>query len=179
MISFTAGSMQATIRAFDTTLASEREAAVQCVDAAGSFLHKQIRENISMRCHTLAQLAALDHPYAVRHGRIMIHRTGSKMLLHPEYRVHTQSGQLLGALRANPTHGGLGHMTWLDAAAAPHAEAVVSGTDVMLPRDVLWDTALAPAVQREMMRAIIRVLGKKLRTKASIRFGTGVPVRRG
>jgi hypothetical protein len=40
----------------------------------------------------------------------------------------------------------------------------------MLPRDVLWDTAKAPAVQKAMMKAIVRKLGRVLRTGAALRF---------
>jgi hypothetical protein len=63
---------------------------------------------------------------------------------------------------------------WLDTGIAPHAEHVIHGTKVMLKRDVLWSTAQAPAVQKAMMKAIVRRLGKGIRSGAALRFG-GAP----
>ena len=173
MITFDAGALRVVLRSMNRATATERQAAVQSVDAAGRVLRDLIRQNISLRDHTLADLAREGHPYARRHGAIQIHGSGSKALNDPRNRVHTQSGAMLGALRSGPVAGGLGYRIGIDTTAAPHAEAVIRGTKVMLPRDVLWDTATAPDVRVRMMRAIVRVLGKKLRTQGSVRFGSG------
>jgi len=99
-------------------------------------LHKVVKRNISWHDHSLADLAALDHPYAKRHGDIYLH--------HPPYLVHTQSGQLLSSL-FEKTEDAVFAFGRLDASAivgndtsvAPHAQDVIFGTSVMLPRDYL------------------------------------------
>jgi hypothetical protein len=170
-MSFDTGALRVTILTLHKLGISERRAAVEAANAAGKILQSKVIQNISLRDHTLAQLAAMDHPYARRHGSIRIHRKGSTALVHPEYRVHTQSGALLNAVRVAPASSRPHWRLWLDKGVAPHAEYVIHGTRVMLPRDVLWDTAKAPAVQRSMMKAITRRLGRGLRTGAALRFG--------
>jgi hypothetical protein len=175
VIRFDAGSLRVTMRAFDTARATERQAAEMAVARMGRTLHAAIRQNVSLRDHSLRDLAELDHPYARRHGAIRIHRSGAKTLNDPANRVHVQSGRLLDALRAATTANGLGFRVWLDTGAAPHAAFVVQGTRIMLPRDVLWDTASSPEVRKRMMRDVVRTLGKSLRTKGGIRFGSSGP----
>lgn len=171
MISFDAGSLRVVLSAMSTKIATEKTAARAAVLGAGRVLRDLVKQNISLTDHSLQDLAAEDHPYARRHGAIRIHRSGSKALNNPSNRVHVQSGTLLGALKAGPTTGGLGYRIEFDTGRAPHAAYVIQGTKVMLPRDVLWDTATAPDVQRRMMRAIVTVLGKELRTQGAVRFG--------
>jgi hypothetical protein len=173
LITFDAGALRVVLRNMNSTVATERQAAAQSVDAAGRVLRDAIKQNISLRDHTLADLARADHPYARRHGAIQIHGSGSKSLNDPSNRVHTQSGTMLGSLQSGPVAGGLGYRIGIDTTAAPHAAFVIRGTKVMLPRDVLWDTATAPAVRLRMMRAIVKVLGKRLRTQGAVRFGSG------
>ncbi|MBU6287601.1 MAG: hypothetical protein KGS10_05510 [Chloroflexi bacterium] len=172
MMRFDAGSLRTTIVNMGRLEGAERIAATAAVGAAGLELHAAIKDNISLRDHSLDDLAAMGHPYARRHGAIQIHRTGGGgTLANPENRVHTQSGALLGALRHGPTGTTTpSYRVWLDPAAAPHAVHVVYGTKVMLPRDVLWDTARGPATQKRMMRSIVRVFGKVLRTQGGLRF---------
>lgn len=57
---------------------------------------------------------------------------------------------------------------WFDKSIAPHAEEVILGTRVMLPRDVMWSTATAPGTQQLMMRGIVKTLGKTLRSQAVV-----------
>jgi hypothetical protein len=154
------------------TLRTAQEAAV---NAAGNLLREACRESLSLTDHTLDDLAALDHPYARRHGSIRIHggdlrggwiRTG-------EDQVHAQSGRLRAALRGGPVtrQGGPGYEVWVDQAVAPHWRDVVQGTLHMLPRDPLWETAQGPKTIYEMRRAVVRELGRVLRSKAHVRFG--------
>jgi hypothetical protein len=173
MISFDAGALRVVLRSMNTAQGTERKAASAAVLAAGRLLRDLVKQNISLRDHTLAELAALDHPYARRHGAIQIHQRGSKAIGNPANRVHTQSGRMLGALRSGSTANGLGYRVEIDTGAAPHAVFVIRGTKVMLPRDVLWDTATAPDVRRRMMREVVRVFGKGFRTQGSVRFGAG------
>lgn len=169
MMGFTAGSLRATILAMNTLSVSERRAAQLAASSAGRILHQKIKQNISLSDHSLADLRAMDHPYARRHGTIQIHRTGSRSIANPAFRVHTQSGTMLSALRQAPTPTGLGWRVWIDESVAPHARHVIYGTKVMLPRDVLHSTAEAVDVRRALFREIVRTLGKRLRTQAAIR----------
>lgn len=137
--------------------------------AMGEALHQRVRANASLRDHTLRDLARLGHPYARRHGTIRIHRDRP-------YLVHTHTGQLLQSIRAEvlpttPERFGV----WLDPTIAPHAAYVVLGTRVMLPRDLLMETALERQTQVAMMRAAVDVLGRQLRTGAAVRFGSAAP----
>jgi len=141
-----------------------QKAALEGLRAAGQALAQDVRANLSWTCHSLDDLAALDPPYAKRHGTIQIHRERP-------YGVHTQSGALLAATK-DAASGGLSdhYEVWFDLGAAEHARWVVEGTKYMLPRDVLWDTASQRTTRRAMMRAFVRVFGKEFRTKAMIRF---------
>lgn len=131
--------------------------------AAGGVLHRGIRANLSLRDHSLADLARLGHPYARRHAGIQVHRSRP-------YVVHRQSGGLLSALRASVLAPGDRYGVWLDPSVARHALFVVAGTRVMHGRDVMWRTAEQRDVRVGMMRAVVRVLGAELRTKAAVRF---------
>lgn len=169
MIAFTSGSLRATILTMNQLNASERVAAQLAAEAAGRFLHSKVKQNISLTDHSLADLAAKDHPYARRHGSIQIHQSGSTAIVNPAFRVHSQSGTMLRALQQGPIPGAIGWRVEIDGNAAPHAKFVIYGTRVMLPRDVVHGTAAAPAVRKEMFRKIVQVLGKRLRTQAVVR----------
>lgn len=160
------GSIRATLIALENTTGDMEEAARQALEAGAQVLLKYARKVLSLTDHTLKDMAKLGHPYARRHGRILIHKSAP-------WKVHTHTGRLLRALKDSAYDVGSApaHMVYIDTADAPHAVYVVEGTATMLPRDPLWTgTALQPAVQRQVMGAIVKVLGKGLRTKVGIRF---------
>lgn len=173
MISFDQGAMRITLAAMRNVGVTEKAVAQQAVAAAGKVFHAKVRQNISLTDHSLQDLADMGHPYAARHGAIRIHGSGSESLATPSARVHRQSGKLLQALKSEPAPTQPGWRVGFDTSVAPHAVFVVSGTRVMLPRDVVWDTANGRLTKLEMMRAIVTVLGKKLRTQGSVRIGAG------
>jgi hypothetical protein len=120
--------------------------------------------------HTEKSLAALDHPYARRHGSIQETKLG-----HPGWWVHRQTGRLFRSIKGQ-MNSATEFSVFADTNIAPHAEAVINGTSVMLPRDFIWIAGELRVVRRRIMRAMVRVLGKQLRTKAHIRFGDpGIP----
>ena len=172
---FHAGTLSATIVNMRNIAISEQKAAKAGVLAAGAQLESAIRKNIGLRDHSQADLTAMDHPYARRHGGIRIHQRGSKSLVHPSYRVHTQSEAMMRSLKSKliPSGNDLRFRVWLDTGIAPHARYVVGAqpSSIMMPRDVLWDTARAPFVVKKMMKKIVVTLGKGLRSQASLRFG--------
>lgn len=173
MITFDQGALRVTLSNLRRVGATEPQIAQRACKEAGTVLHAKIKQNISLTDHSLDDLRDLDHPYARRHGGIRIHAGGSTSLKTPSNRVHKQSGDLLAALHSEQGPATPGWRVWLDAGAAPQAAFVVLGTRVMLPRDVLWDTAEGRLTQKDMLRAIVRVLGKEFRTQGSMRVGGG------
>ena len=170
-VSVKVAGLQMTLIQLKNSTTTVRAASIPAVKAAGEALKKQVVKYTSLQDHTLAQLAAMDHPYARRHGRIRVHHR-------KPWQVHKQTGRGLAALRGYlsmsypPSVGPTPTYTvTYDYNRAPHMKDVILGTRVMLPRDVLWQTALDPITQREMMRRVVYVLGKVLRTKLGIRFG--------
>ena len=136
------------------------------MDAAGGIWHQKVKQNVSLRDHTLSQLAAMDHPYARRHGSIRVHQSRP-------YSVHSQSGKMLRSIKGKSVKSGKypAFKVMTDLRTAPHARYVIQGTKVMLPRDVIWNTGLESGTRKEMMKAVVRALGKGLRSGAALRFG--------
>jgi len=172
MVGFTAnaGALKLTIGALGT-LQDPRAVARIALGEAAKVLREEVSATISLRDHSLSDLAKLGHPYAARHGSIQTSALG-----HDEHRVHRHTGRLVNALRMeiSPSDPDSWRVR-LDDMAAPEARWVVYGTRKMLPRDPLWVTAMDPRVQKLMMTAVVRTLGKQLRTKGFIRFGKGAP----
>ena len=93
---------------------------------------------MSLRDHSLRDLASLGHPYAKRHGP-----KGSP-IHDPYWQVHKQSGQLLSSKESGvePASISFGRLTSaafvkLDDNKAPHAWSVIYGTTRMIPRPFL------------------------------------------
>lgn len=138
--------------------------------ALAEVLFDEVGVNVSYVDHTLADLRRLDHPYARRHGSIKTHGEDPNV-------VHTRSGEMYRSLKVEklPSSNsvtGEAWTVWFDISASEHAKFVVLGTKYMLPRDVLWATTKDPRVQKRMMQAAVATLGKKLRTKANVRFSS-------
>lgn len=172
MIKLSVGGLEATLIALDHTTINLRVAGLAAVEAAGRVLLTETRRAITRQDHTLQDLADLDHPYARRHRSIQIHRD-------TPWWVHKQKGELVTALYGASLSGPGGQPAFevgLNPIIAPHAVFVTQGTKRMLPRDPIWSVASLPSTQDKMMRAIVKELGQKMRTKLGIRFGAGAPV---
>ena len=170
MMKFDAGSLRVTILAMETLTVTERQAAVAAAKSAGLVLHSLIKQNMSLKDHTQADLDAAGNPYAKRHADIGIHSSGTKALVHPAFRIHTQTGRMVAQLNSGPSDTGIGWRVKVDP-SSPYMRYVIEGTKVMHGRDVLVDTAAAPDVQRRLLKDIVTTLGKRLRTQAAIRIG--------
>lgn len=170
MIQLSVAGLDVTLVALGQSKGELRKAAGPALLAAGQAYRNMVRKRINLRDHSLADLARKDHPYARRHGSIRIHRR-------KPWQVHRQSGRMINALQGRPvTVGGQhGYEVTFDYNAAPHARYVIQGTRVMLPRDVLWKTAHDEPTKVAMMRRVVKVLGKQLRTQLGVRFGSGTP----
>lgn len=162
--------LETTIIQLQNSTYSVQQALIPAVQAGGRAYRAQVRRRITLDCHTLKDLRRLNHPYARKHGTIQIHKRNP-------WQVHRQSGQMVSALKAGLITQGnaVGYEVTFDYSAAPHAAMVITGTKVMLPRDVLYQTAIDSVTQKEMMQRIVKVLGQKLRTKLGLRFGGGLP----
>lgn len=171
-------SLRFTIRSVDQKRVSLVRASRAAVKAAGKVLAKQVKYNVSATDHTLERLAQMDHPYARRHGQIKpIHgtqRLDQGYMRDPRNVVHRRSRAMARSVRSSARQGkgdGIAWDVWFDLSAAEHIRNVLEGTDSMLPRDPLWETAMGAQTIVDMRTAIVKELGARLRSKATIRFG--------
>jgi hypothetical protein len=144
-----------------TAAAAQREAVL----AAGPKALDRVKENVSARKYSLADLAGLDHPYARRHVAIQTSTLGGRYRTKP-YLIHTRSGDLRRGIRGSTVGG-----AYQIEATGPHARFVIGATtrSNMLRRDVLVDTFNEDGTRRVILREIARVLGQRLRSQATIR----------
>jgi hypothetical protein len=103
-----------------------------------TILDRQITKNMSRKDYTLKELAAMDHPFAKRHG------SKGRPIYDPYWMVHTRSGRLLKAKKKGTTKAKFNGTTLIASAyvsinpgEAPHALYVIFGTSRMIPRPVL------------------------------------------
>lgn len=171
MIKVKVGGLKATIESMRRTQALMVAARPKLLAAGGAELLRGVRNSAGLQDgHTQDVLDALDNPYAVRHGSIQ-----EGVLGHPGWWVHKQSGALFRSITGR-TVGSTRYEVFADTGIAPHAEHVINGTSVMFPRDFVFIAGELRVVRRRIMRAMARVLGKEMRTKAHIRFGEpGIP----
>lgn len=163
--------MKATLLAYRNLKVTEKEAALMAVTAAGAVLKTAVKKNLSRNDFSINQLAALDHPFAKRHGSIQSNKLGGSWQRRP-YMAHKRSGKLHDSIYGRRVSGsGATYEVGADIGKARHIKYVIEGTTIMLPRDVIYRTAMEDSVKKKMRVAIIRVFGGKLRSQAAIRFG--------
>ncbi len=107
-------------------LGEMKRAMTLVTDAALQSLYDEMRGEIGMIDHTLADLRRLDHPYAWRH------EAGN---LHPDYLVHEQKGDLLGGLKKKDAVTQGESVVGEIHNESDHAWHVILGTVRMRPRD--------------------------------------------
>jgi len=171
VIQVNAGSLSVVAAGFTAIGVTMDRARVMVLGAAGRRLHTEIRESLSIRDHTLTDLEGLDHPYAKRHGRVLTGRLGHAGPL-AGVLVHRQSNDMRRALQSAFTPSKRGYRVWVNLTVAPYARWVIQGTKTMFGRDVLWETAIDRQVRANLMREVVRVLGKELRSQGVVRFGS-------
>lgn len=110
------------------------------MDNVRKKMDARITKNMSLTDHSLADLRALGHPYARRHGTkgIQIHD--------PYWLVHTRSGSMMRAKESGTTpaeYSGPGGKVMatayvrIDEFDCEHASFVIWGTTKMIPRPLL------------------------------------------
>lgn len=170
-------SLQFTIFQIGNASINMKRAQQAAINSGGRALLAEVERSLSYTDHTLRQLAALDHPYARRHGSIQLSLPDrGRSIRDGRHGVHRQSGRLLRGLVGRPIRnslrGGIPQFRIeVLSAIAPHWKYIVLGTRNMLPRDPLWETAQGPGTITKIRKAIITTLGKEMRSQAHIRFG--------
>lgn len=103
----------------------------KAVQQASKELYKTVNEHISLTCHSLEELAALDHPYSTQYAQDSFE--------HPDDFVHIQSGKLFASVEV------IGEMSGevavvavgVDEKKVPYIGYLIDGTTKMRPRDFL------------------------------------------
>jgi len=133
------------------------------IENAGKILDREIKKNISLTEHSLAELRELDHPYAKRHG------VRGKNLHSPYFAVHSQSGILKSSQKSEDFHfsNKSEHKAWMDERICPWVIFVLMGTARMIKRDFLKGSL--DLKRKEIKKEIIQTMGR-FRTRAGIMF---------
>lgn len=162
-------SFRMTIIALGSTKVDAKRAAALGINAAGVVLLHRVKVNASRTDHTLEDLRRLGHPYARRHGQIRTSALGPDFVKRP-YLVHKRSGSFQGSFSGKMVGGSNPAFDVSARPTVPWVRYVILGTRVMLPRDIIWQTAQERATRIKMMKAVVHVLGKGLRLQAAVRF---------
>jgi len=131
-----------------------------------AILDAAVTRNISLTDHSLADLAALGHPYSRRGGGAGLHD--------PNYQVHQQSGKLLrgkisGTESAEVVSGALSAAAWVGIQGVDYAVHVVYGTSRMIPRDFLRGSLsevrenAIEILRRSLKNAVVSFSGDQVR----------------
>ena len=131
-------------------IAAKRGSA-KALRAAAKLLEEKIQENVSLEDHSLADLAALDHPYSSEHPKI---------LHDPSYQVHVQDGDLRDAVKVVGVNQYL-FRVGVDETKAPHVVDVIFGTRDMVARDFL--TSSFHEVEQEMLAIFAEEITKEIK----------------
>lgn len=152
-------------------------ASVRWVDSSKKTLFRKVSGNISLTCHSLADLAAMDppHPYAIHH----LNNPHS-----PYYQIHMQSGQMRARLESDTAmdtqdiRGGVGFTEEaeqsLKAPGSTHSylRCVIFGTNFvtkaghpagMVSRDFL--NGSLNEIKGEVQNRLIKDLSRAVRRK--------------
>lgn len=146
-----ANDLKAVLADYDRYQNVVEQAMVRATNTAAETLLTEMRDLVSLDDHSLADLAALGHPYA--QGKPQ----GSGP--HPDYELHQQDEELIQGLRRTPARP-LGNLVAAELHSdAPHTWHVIYGTIRMRPRDFVSaallkeERAIGAIYGREFARA--------------------------
>jgi hypothetical protein len=127
---------------------------------AGQYLNTEITKNLTLHDHSLEKLKKMGHPYAQRHGSIGVHQN-------KPFVVHSQTGRLANTLFYK-MKGGVSKPIFRTGLKynRRYNRYIITGTRVMLPRNVLYDTSQQKKVRMKMMIIVRKELGKYLAARA-------------
>lgn len=119
---------------------------------AGEYLKGQIHKNATNKSYDQSQLNALGNPYARRHGNIRVHQS-------KPYTVHQQTGRMASTLTGKmrnayrkPTYR-IGFRY-----NRKYHKYVITGTKVMLPRNILYNTSQEKPVRHKMIDLVNKTM---------------------
>lgn len=118
---------------------------------ASTIVVAKVRENASLTDHSLDELEALGHPYAVRAPR-NIHRPG--------FKVHEQSGRLVSNVEVKQK-GDLNFAIGVDEAKVPYVPFVIFGTRTLVARDFI--TGSLNQVKTEITKIVNTAVKKAIK----------------
>ena len=119
---------------------------------AGDYLKGQIYNNASRTDHNQESLNKIGNPYARRHGSIRVHQN-------KPYMVHKQTGRMLNTLQGK-LKGANRKPTYRIGFRynRKYTRYVITGTKVMLPRNILYDTSQEKAVRHKMVDLVNKTM---------------------
>lgn len=118
---------------------------------ASTIVAAKVRENASLTDHTLDQLEALGHPYAVR---------APQGLHKPGFKVHEQSGRLVSNVEVKKK-GDLNFVIGVDENKVPYVPFVIFGTRTLVARDFI--TGSLNQVKKEITKIVNAAVRKAVR----------------
>jgi len=139
---------------------------VRSINRSVRTLFRKVSSNISLTCHSLADLAAMGHPYAIAH----LNNPHS-----PYYQVHMQSGHMRARLTSDTAidtqeiRGGVGFTgeaeESLKAPGSTHSylRCVIFGTHLMVSRYFL--TGSLDEVKDQIQKRLVKDMSKATRRK--------------
>jgi hypothetical protein len=137
----------------------------ESLKSATTALAEDLKTNVSDKTYSLADLRRLGHPYARHHGSIRVHTS-------KPYIVHDQTGTMRSSITRRMKMKG---RNWTGRVGFNYNKQayfryVIQGTRKMLPRDTVYRTSQQDTTRKKMMKAVVTVMGREFRTKATIRF---------
>lgn len=145
MIKVKGRTIRATVLDMRNASLAARAAGRQAIIGMGRLAAEHIKKNMSSKAYTRKELNDLDHPYAQRHGRILIHQDRPWL-------VHDHgSKRLLKEMFHYPIRNKARGFGYEIRMKGEYSRFVIKGTRVMLPRDTLRATVNQPDVQKQMM----------------------------
>jgi len=139
---------------------------IRSINRSKRTLFRKVSGNISLTCHSLADLVAMGHPYAIAH----LNNPHS-----PYYQVHMQSGRMRARLTSDTAidtqeiRGGVGFTgeaeESLKAPGSTHSylRCVIFGTHLMVSRDFL--NGSLDEVKDEIQKRFVKDMSKATRRK--------------
>jgi len=115
---------------------TNRMKCIKGVNLAGAILETNMKKHASLTDHSLKDLADMDHPYSTRKSK----DSGP----HPDYEVHSQSGELKDNILKNgyATNTMAGVEVGVLESDVPHIKYLIEGTVKMRPRDFISHAAV-------------------------------------
>lgn len=137
------------------------------ISESNKILFRRVSDNISLTCHSLADLVRMGHPYARKH----LNNPHS-----PYYQIHMQSGNMRARLKqevvsdSREIRGGVGYTQEdegaLRAPGSSHSylRCVIFGTEHMISRDFLSGSLseIKDEVQKHLLERMTRAARRRV-----------------